>query len=318
MNEFPKARIILDRSKATWEEWLELHDQHLGASDAGAIMGLSPYQTPLSVFMTKKGMVKRQENEFTRWGKLLEEVIRREFVKDFREVETGKSIEVYSCHSMYESTKHPFMCVDPDGLVMINDQLGLLEIKSTTRAQARYWKDESLPDQYFAQVQHGMYVLDLPFSLVVCLMDKKLLWRTVPARKVFMSEMVRMEKRFWEEFILKDQMPGPSGNEIDTDLLLEYYPRQEDVTVNLGTTELVERYLEIKHEVDSKKKIQEGIKQEIIQLMGPAHRAVAGEHKVTRVTFEKPTFNLSGFKKDHPRLAEKYMQSSTVDFPRIS
>lgn len=324
MTEFPNAKIILDRSKATREEWLALHDQHLGASDAGGVMGQSKYQTPLSTYVIKKGLQShKEENEYTRWGKILEDVIRREFVQDFMKQE-DKQIFVHEAPYMYESLIHPFMCVDLDGFISIEDpkqpglQFGLLEIKRTTGRQKKYWKDDQVPDVFYTQVQHGMYILDLPFALVVCLMDSNLFWRYVPRKEIFIREMVKIEKRFWEEFILKNQMPGPSGEDVDTDLLLELYPKAEDVTVDLGASGEVSRYLELSEEIKVKKAEQELTKQKIIQLMGVAHRASAGEHKVTRVTFERPTFNLSGFKRDHPILAEKYTRSIPVDFPRIS
>jgi len=322
MNEFSSARTILDRSKATREEWLALHDQHLGASDAGAIMGLSKYQTPLSTYVTKKGLQPHQDdNDFMKWGRLLEDLVRREFPTDYYQKE-GKSVDVFECPFMYESTENPFMCVDPDGFVTIGSfgegRRGLLEIKTTTRANAKYWKDDQVPDQYYAQCQHGMYVLDLSFTFIVCLMDKTLLWRTVPAKRVFMSEMVKLEKRFWNDFYLADEMPGPSGQDTDTDLLLELYPRAEDVTVDLGDLWNVERYLALKEEIAAKEKEQELAKQQIIQLMGVAHRAVAGEHKVSRVQFKKPVFDISLFKRDHPKLVEKYTGFTSVDYPRIS
>jgi len=247
--------------------------------------------------------------------------VRREFPTDYYQKE-GKSVDVFECPFMYESTENPFMCVDPDGFVTIGSfgegRRGLLEIKTTTRANAKYWKDDQVPDQYYAQCQHGMYVLDLSFTLIVCLMDKTLLWRTVPRKEVFIQEMVKLEKRFWNDFYLADEMPGPSGADTDTDLLLELYPRAENTTVDLGHSSDVERYLELKEEIATRKEEQELAKQKILLQLGGAHRAVADEHRITRVTFEKPVFDTSLFKREHPKIAERYTKSVTVDFPRIN
>jgi len=321
--EFPQAKIILDRSRASKEEWLALHDQHIGASDAGAIMGLSSYQTPLSTYMTKKGLRShKEETDFMRWGNLLEDLIRREFSKDFAEKEENKTVHVFECLCMYESGENPFMCVDPDGFVTLEnngiEEHGLLEIKTTTSRQKKYWQDDSVPDSYYAQAQHSMYVLGLPFTLMVCLMDKSLIWRYVPRKEGFIQEMIKIEKHFWEEFMQKDKMPGPSGQEIDTDLLLDYFPRQEDVTVDLGSSGEVERYLQLKEEIEIRKKEQELMKQQIITKMGVAYRAVAGPHKVTRVTYERPVFEEGRLRIEHPRLYQRYLGTTTVDFPRIS
>jgi len=317
--DFPfSAKIIFNRETGSFDDWLTLHNQHIGASDAGGIMSLSSWDTPLSIYVHKKGLIPpKEENPNMRWGKLLETVIRREFPQDFREQEK-KELKVLECPYMYESLDHPFLVCDPDGLVEIDGALGLLEIKRTTGRQAKYWKDDQVPDPYYAQVQHSLMILDLPFALVVCLMDSKLFWRYVPRKEIFIKEMVKLEKRFWNDFYLADQMPGPSGQDTDTDLLLELYPRAENTTVDLGHSSDVERYLELKEEIAVRKEWQELAKQKILLQLGGAHRAVAGEHKISRVTFEKPVFDLTTFRRDHPKLIEHYTQTVSVDYPKIS
>jgi len=312
------GKIIFNREIGSFDDWLDLHNRHIGASDAGGVMSLSSWDTPLSIYVRKKGLVPpKEENSHMRWGKIFEDVIRREFPQDFREQEK-KELRVLECPYMYESLDYPFLVCDPDGLVEIDGQLGLLEIKTTTRASAKYWKDDQVPDQYYAQCQHGMYVLDLPFTLIVCLMGKTLLWRTIPRKEIFIKEMVKLEKRFWKDFYLADQMPGPSGVDTDTDLLLELYPRAENTLVDLGHSSDVERYLELKEEIAVRKEEQELAKQKILLQLGGAHRAVADEHKISRVTFEKQTFDTSLFRREHPKIAERYTKSMTVDFPRIN
>ena len=43
-----------DTSTFTREQWLELRRTGIGGSDAGAILGLNKYSTPLSVYLAKK------------------------------------------------------------------------------------------------------------------------------------------------------------------------------------------------------------------------------------------------------------------------
>ena len=311
MNEFPSAKIIFNRETGSFEDWLDLHNQHIGASDAGGIMSLSSWDTPLSIYVHKKGLVPpKEENSHMRWGKIFEDVIRREFPQDFREQEK-KELGVLECPYMYESLDHPFLVCDPDGLVEIDGALGLLEIKRTTGRQARYWKDDQVPDQYYAQVQHSLYILDLPFALVVCLMDSKLFWRYVPRKEIFIKEMVKVEKRFWKDFYLADEMPGPSGQDTDSDLLLELYPTAQDVTVDLYSMQrdLIRRD-EIKTQLEALEAEKKQTEQRVMALMGESRRAIAGDKKITWSRFDVSRFDTAAFKRDHPHTAGKYMRSS--------
>ena len=54
----------------------EERQRYIGGSDVAAIAGLSPYRTALDVYAEKKGLAAPFEgNEFTYWGKELEDVV---------------------------------------------------------------------------------------------------------------------------------------------------------------------------------------------------------------------------------------------------
>lgn len=310
------ARAILDRSKATREEWLELHDQHLGGSDAGAVMGLSRYRTPLSVYVTKTGILPHSgESDYTRWGNLLEGVVRREFPKDYSEQEK-KGIRVIEDSNMYESLQYPWMCCDPDGLVQIEGNgVGLLEIKTTTGRQRKEWADDQVPDEYYSQVQHNMMVLGFNYSLIVVLMDKTLFWRFVPLRVGFVTDLVRIEKEFWQNYVEAAVAPAPSGEDIDFDILKDLYPQAEDVTVDLTGSLDVTRYLEIVAEVKALEHDKALLGQRIMGAMGKSYRAVSGDNRITWSRSEMKRFDTSTFKTDHPKLAERY--AKTIPISRL-
>ncbi|MDP3766551.1 MAG: YqaJ viral recombinase family protein, partial [Dehalococcoidia bacterium] len=57
--------------------WLAARRAGIGGTDAAAILGLSPFRTPLDVYLDKTGAAQdeRTETQPMRWGKALEPVI---------------------------------------------------------------------------------------------------------------------------------------------------------------------------------------------------------------------------------------------------
>ena len=64
---------FVDTSTFSHEQWIALRTTGIGGSDAGAIMGLNKYATPLTVYLAKKDFAHFTGNKATEWGNILEE-----------------------------------------------------------------------------------------------------------------------------------------------------------------------------------------------------------------------------------------------------
>ena len=234
-------------------DWLNLRRGGIGGSDAGAIMGLNKYATPLSVYLAKKGAAEDSGNSATEWGNILEEPVRQKT----RE-ELGCQIE--TVEGMFTSADYPFMNANLDGLIyfdketQIGDYIvtGLCghEIK-TSRTGDGFTHDE-IPDSYYAQVQHYMAVTGIKtFILTVFIFDRYAVIHYVIFRNNnFIAKLINAEKNFWECNILADAMPAPTGNENETELL-KNLPMAETITLD----EESEAILEEKAQLDAEIKI---------------------------------------------------------------
>jgi len=63
-------------------EQLDERRHGIGGSDAGAILGVNPYRTPLQVWLEKTGKAEPDDlsdNEAVTWGNVLEDTIAREY-----------------------------------------------------------------------------------------------------------------------------------------------------------------------------------------------------------------------------------------------
>src|SRR3990167_9543260 len=89
--------------KSTTEaEWREVRRQGIGASDAPAIPGLSPWKSPIQLYADKLGLAEdgSEETEAMRWGRRLEGVIIAAYAEETnREALAGDPLLVHRSRS---------------------------------------------------------------------------------------------------------------------------------------------------------------------------------------------------------------------------
>ena len=287
-------------------EWLMLRKKGIGGSEVAGVLGLSPYQSPLSIYLDKLSddiPDADEENEYLEWGKTLEPIIREKFPVKFQKA-TGQKIKVEEYPYMMQSKEHPFMIADIDGIVTPEEdykfniqvaedewqeyfipagQTGGLEIKAVSGFTAKNWKDNTLPDHYFLQTQHYMAVTGLPYFWVVALIDKRMVWRFVPRDEEIISIIIQRASQFWNEHVLAKVPPAPIGLDADTDSLKSLYPEElKDKSLDLSNMwEKRIRYKEVAEEIKALQKEQNAIKQEFMAAMGDAEIAFIGDKKVS-------------------------------------
>jgi len=302
-----EARIIGDNP--TPEEFQKLRRTYLGGSDAGAILGMSQYASPLSVYCSKKGLYEPEDNEFMLWGRILEPVIRDQWQA------RHPKWKVESDSKLYRHPELEWLGGTVDGLVFypayLTGDLGRfgLEIK-TGSEYAKVWGTNEVPDPYYAQVQHYMALLGLPGFWIVALLGRHLVERYVPRNEEFIKYMLEEEQRFWETYIVPGKMPDPIGLSIDGDLLTMLYKdavEQDPVPVlDEDVQAIVEEYMEAKEDEKAAGAVAEKAKQRIEATMGEAKVAKAGPYQITWSRWTTKRFDSKRFAKDHADLAEEY------------
>ena len=80
--------IMMPTKDMSREEWLRMRKTGIGGSDAGAICGLNPYASAMSVFYDKTTEeLDLEDNESMRQGRDLEDYVARRFCEA-----TGKKV----------------------------------------------------------------------------------------------------------------------------------------------------------------------------------------------------------------------------------
>lgn len=182
---------------------------YLGGGDAAAILGVSPWRTPLAVYLDKVGdeWSASEESEPMRWGLLLEPVVAEEYSR-----RTGRKLsagEVECTHPV-----HPFLAGHIDRTVD-GDPDRIVEIKTAGRGAE--WGEElsdDLPAHYLAQVTHYLAISGAKVCDVAVLIGgQDFRVYTVERDEDLVRMLVDAEVRFWNEHIQARVPPAPITNE---------------------------------------------------------------------------------------------------------
>lgn len=160
----------------TRDAWLEGRRFSIGASEAAAVCGESPWLSPLELFARKLGRMPDpdlSDVEHVKWGNLLEPAIVQETadrlklrllsVAEGAERLQSPDVDIVGAvegrQLFLRSHAHPWMVATLDGLAV--DEAGDLvsiEAKNTSYWQREDWEDGEAPVHYLLQVAHQLAV----------------------------------------------------------------------------------------------------------------------------------------------------------------
>lgn len=258
-------------------EWLDFRRKGIGGSDVAAILGMSPWNTPYSVWAKKTGRVpvEGEENEFMHWGTIMEPILAHEF-----EEATGKRVRRQN--KTFFVPEHPFLRANIDRDVIGED--GILEIKTATEYKSSEWADNEVPVPYQLQVQHYMYVLDRPYCYFAYLVGGhsfgyKRVERDQDAIDVIEPRLIK----WWEQHVIKDAPPAIDGEDATTRALRQMYPDDTGEVVMLEDhfDSLLENREQLQANIKGTKKIVTSIDNELRAAIGDA---TTGESRTWMVT----------------------------------
>lgn len=136
------------------EAWLAMRSSGIGASEAAAICGASPYESPLDIYLRKVGLADPVvETMAMKLGTMLEPVV-MELYEDEARTSIGRR-QVFA-----RSASHPFLFATLDG---ITDEGRIVECKTIgSRLSGQLGEEDSdqVPDQWLIQAHHQAFVAE--------------------------------------------------------------------------------------------------------------------------------------------------------------
>ena len=154
------------------KEWYELRKNHIGASEAGAIMGLSKFMSNIDLWEQKVGLKEPKDlsdNEIVNYGINAEEYLAKLFELDFPQYEFINTKDI-----VLKSEELPFLMASPDGLLIDKrtNEKGIFENKTALDKDGKArkeWGIDHIPNNYYCQLLHTFLCdNELKFAIIKC------------------------------------------------------------------------------------------------------------------------------------------------------
>lgn len=213
-------------------DWLAARREGIGASEVAAVVGLSPYDGPLRVWLSKVAGLDVEDNPAMKWGRRLEDDVLEEFA------EQHPDVKVTPKPGMFADADGPWRLCTPDAFGEDEDGQLLIEVKTgMSYGDADAWGEpgtDEIPVQYLCQVTWSCDILGLArWALPVLLLDQR---DYREYRGQFDPELAALLRArvgaFWHGNVLAGVEPAADGLASTVDLLADRALREEK-TVDL-------------------------------------------------------------------------------------
>lgn len=306
---------VYERKKGSFEYH---KDPIIGGSQAGIVLGVNKYTSPLELYMQKTGLINRPkvDNKFVEWGIRLEPLVADKFAED------NKDYIVEEVEEILQHKENKFMVANIDRLLIDteNSKRGILEIKTASEWKKDAW-DEEIPESYYAQIQHYMYVLGCSYGYFAVLIGGNT-YKSVRVERDedYILDLIEKEREFIkavkekDEDLLKEKFNGESGeldfldevDLLDDDEIEDFIEGDESIDIK------IDKLKSIKKEIKKLKKSKNKLKSDIKLSMKKSSKLVTDHFIVSnKECVRKGGIDKKRLKKEYPDIYEKFKKDST-------
>ncbi len=308
------------------------HDRRrfLGASEIAAVLGISPWMSPVELWQAKTGRTKPRKADpiregILRRGKRLEPIVREMAIDKLRQ--RGLSVELVAKNKRYFDGELPWLTAEIDFEVILsgvaeidgtevrfNRELVTADCKTAAGFARRHWGEEdtdAIPLYYAAQFEQGLDLTGLDRCLCAALIgldDVALYW--VTRDDVTIAAMRQRAEAFWGH-VLADVPPDPIRY---TDIN-ELYPidngRTLEATDEIAAAARQHRWLGL--QVKALEAQRAGLALQIGDYLRDCQTlTIEGKTAYTLSTSERTTVNLDALRRQHAGLVELFEERTST------
>lgn len=322
------------------EQFLLDRKSGIGGSDAAAVFGMSPYNTPLSLYMDKVGLHKenitpKQEAIFER-GHVLEKLLKAIFERNY-DLKIDEAPQA-------EHRQYSFIRGSVDGVVKSDN--AIVEFKTSCLTSKDEWGDEltdNIPKHYLLQVHHYLLIHEACEKVYVPVfrgsndmlqilanlvkkygVDFNLLDDVDIKFKLYVVQkgelhaklgalMIGKYKEFWNEHVLRRITPKWTCYE-DIKLLFPQ-SKKEEVVADEEVVKVIENIKRKKAVVDGLEADIEKDKAYVCDKLREASKLVDanGKNLVNWYTVKRKNFDIEAFKEQYGEVAvEPFFKETTT------
>ncbi|MDR3410822.1 MAG: YqaJ viral recombinase family protein [Formivibrio sp.] len=288
------------------EQWLAVRRGGIGSSDAAAAVGLSPYKSPLSLWLEKtqrKPADDLSQSEVVFWGSTLEAIIANVYAE-----RTGNKVR--RVNAVLQHPDHAFMLANLDRAV---GSEGILEVKTAGLHSAQFW-ESGIPEHYQCQVLHQLAVTGKAWGDVAVLIGGQdfRIYR-VERNHDQIADLIEREAAFWKA-VEEDIQPEVDGSASSGNALAWLYPRDTgqtlDCTDSPELNTLFDQLVQARRERECVEQQEDLLRQRLQSSMGEASTACFAGGKVSwKRSKDSNGVDCKRLLSEHPELASLYSQT---------
>jgi putative phage-type endonuclease len=282
------------------ESQKQLRKNGLGGSDIAAILGLSPYKTPIAVYLEKIGETQESKpNKYMTVGNYLEPAIIKMYEDD-------RACKVISIDTLIDKD-HPFLIGNVDGK-QENKNI-IVEVK--TARKNKNWGEpgtNEIPAEYLCQVAHYAYLANCEkVDIAVLFVDSRDYVVYTYERNEQLEKIIRERAiNFWNNHVIARVVPDVTN--ADDLIFKELLP--DAVTATSEIELFVQKYRDLNEELKQKEIEKKSLREQILMYMNNHQRLVDAHNNLLSTYVERngsKYFNIDKFSEDHPDLFDKYI-----------
>ena len=285
---------------------------YLGGSDVAAILGLSPWRTPLDAYLDKvegSRPIDEAKAKIFRRGARMEP-----YILDLLTEEHG--IQIINRGQRYRDKTHGFIAAEIDAEAATGENI---EAKSANQFSAKNWGAEftdEIPVYYTAQAMHGMMVREAPATIFPVLIgsDDFRVYRVERDDETIAAIRLK-EIEFWDRVQRRDP-PQPS-----TVSDIERLFSRDSGKVIQADDEIVAVFNALKALKSKAKMLDSEIDDAETQiklfLCEAAILKFGAQQLCSWRSQEATRFDIEAFRTKHPAIAEKFTNTSTSRVLRL-
>jgi len=295
------------------EAWAASRRLGLGGTDVAAILGESPWKSPMMVWLEKHGQaVDAPETTRLKRGLQLEQLIADEWAeREAVRVERAPHI------------RHPereWACGSPDFIVREGAHLvGVLETKTAEVWHAKKFGrdgteagDGTIPAHYAIQLQWYLWLTGAQMGWFAVMVGLSEPVRSLPMPRddAFIATLVEVAGAWWQRHIIGGEMPEPDGTESSTRAVKAMHPlatNDEPVALPADAAALVETYQTASAAAKEHEKRADEAKQRLCLLLGNHSRGIVGGKRVTWSNVAgREGFDVEALRAAYPHVFEQF------------
>lgn len=291
----------------------------IGGSDVAAVLGVSPWKTPLQLWELKtrpllEAPAETRKRVFSR-GHRWEAVVAEMLVDRLRE--NGHEVEIVANNRRYIDPARPYLAAEIDFELRLDgeDEITNVELKTVHPFKSKEWGEEETdesPVWYTAQAMHGLGVTGRRRCLVAPLFGADEI-RTYPILRddETLGAMRARCAAFWQ-LVETGVRPDPTTL-ADLDRIYKGDPSLPPLYADNATHRNILRLRALKAEIKAREAEMEAVEFDVKQFMGDAMELVTDDK--TAITWKNRDFSWfdqAALKADDAKVHRHYQRKTTT------